>query len=96
VASSGNALLFATFSSVTLFHGLKMLIVTASLLLKPPALRAPEPHRTTSHVHWRRTCSRLPATVKTFLRDSGGEYKCTYLLIYLLACLLHHLHSYLT
>ena len=33
----------------------------------PPALRAPELSQNTSHVHWRRTCSRPTGTVQMFL-----------------------------
>jgi len=47
-------------------------------------------HRTPSHVHWRRTCSRPPGTVETFQRDSGAEYKCTDLLTYLPSSPRHH------
>jgi len=40
----------------------------------------PSCHRTPSHFHWRRTCSRLPGTVETIVRDSSTGYKCPELL----------------
>ena len=49
-----------------------------------PTLRVPELSQNVfSYVHWRWTCSRPPGTAKDFLRDSGVEYKHTYVLTYL-------------
>jgi len=52
-------------------------------------------HRMPSHVHWRRTCSRPPGTIETFLRASSAEYKCTDLLTYFLTCSDISIHAFI-